>query len=44
MIKVKQSSYEVSKSYLQPMCEPCWVRSSAISKIEAKTYDNHKYT
>ena len=30
--KNQQSSYEVSKNYLQPMCEPCRVLLGAISK------------
>ena len=30
--KNQQSSYEVSQNYLQPMCEPCGVLLSAISK------------
>ena len=30
--KNQQSSYEISKNYLQPMCEPCGVLLGAISK------------
>ena len=30
--KNQQSSYEVSKNYLQPMCEPCGMLLGAISK------------
>lgn len=39
--KNQQSSYEVSQNYLQPMCEPCGVCSSATTKVR-HIYVNRK--